>query len=130
MFSDLSAPPRFNGTMWSSTYPGQAPVFFPVAGQGCWRWKARRAAGSRLIRPSDSRYHGIHIAVRGACGYRLPIRRSVETELPLSTKSFVELYMKLYMNRRQNRLIGANLDLAFSCVRNWMPNAAKLLKGL
>ena len=72
----------------------------------------------------------MHTAVRGACGNQLPIRRSVETELPLSTKSFVELYMKLYMNRRQNRLIGANLDLAFSCVRNWMPNAAKLLKGL
>jgi hypothetical protein len=28
---------------------------FPVAGQGCWRWNSRRAAGSRLIRPLASR---------------------------------------------------------------------------
>lgn len=34
MFSGESAPPRLRGTTWSATYPGHAPVVFPVAGQG------------------------------------------------------------------------------------------------
>ena len=55
MFSGESAPPRLRGMTWSATYPGHAPVVLPVAGQGCWRWKLRRAAGSRLILPLASR---------------------------------------------------------------------------
>lgn len=37
------------------TYPGHAPDFLPVDGQGFERWNAPLAAGSRLIRPFESR---------------------------------------------------------------------------
>src|ERR1017187_2916660 len=40
-----------------------APVCFPIAGQGCWRWKARRAVGLRLIRPSASSSQLAHLDV-------------------------------------------------------------------
>jgi hypothetical protein len=40
MFEGASAPQQDNGQMWSTTYPRQAPVVAPVAGQG---WVARKA---------------------------------------------------------------------------------------
>jgi hypothetical protein len=57
MFSGASEPPRFSGTMWSTTYPGQRPVTDPVDGHGCNSWKACRALELRRIRPLDVRSH-------------------------------------------------------------------------
>jgi hypothetical protein len=46
-----SAPPRFSGRTWSTTYPGQAPDLLPVDGQGWSRMNASRAAFDRLMPP-------------------------------------------------------------------------------
>src|ERR1017187_3393099 len=51
MLPGASAPPRFNGLMWSTTNPGHAPEVLPVAGQGLLAWNAPLAAGLRAIRP-------------------------------------------------------------------------------
>ena len=63
MLPGSSAPPRFSGRMWSTTYPGQAPERFPVEGQGWDRRNAVRAAGLRLIRPWLSRRQPTHCTV-------------------------------------------------------------------
>src|ERR1035441_10669807 len=51
MLSGASAPPRFNGLMWSTTNPGHAPEVLPVAGQGWTAWNARLVAGLRAFLP-------------------------------------------------------------------------------
>jgi hypothetical protein len=50
-----SAPPRFNATTWSITYPGQAPVDLPVAGQACTFLNESLAATLRAMRPCELR---------------------------------------------------------------------------
>src|ERR1022692_1651382 len=63
MLPGASAPPRFNGLMWSTTNPGHAPEVLPVAGQG---WPARNAllaAGLRAIRPLAVRAQLPHLFV-------------------------------------------------------------------
>jgi hypothetical protein len=55
MFDGESAPPRFNGVTWSITYPGHAPVDFPVERQGRDVLNSLFACWLRAIRPSLSR---------------------------------------------------------------------------
>src|ERR1700756_405194 len=50
-----SSPPRFNGTTWAMTYPGQLPEVLPVDGQGWLRSNSCLASGLRLMRPRESR---------------------------------------------------------------------------
>ena len=57
MFSGESDPPRFSGTMWSTTYPGHGPTIDCVAGHGCSAWNACRALELRRIRPLGVRSH-------------------------------------------------------------------------
>ncbi len=42
-----SAPPRFSGVTWSTTYPGHRPEVFPVEGQGTECTNACFAVGCR-----------------------------------------------------------------------------------
>src|ERR1022692_3987738 len=68
MLPGASAPPRFNGLMWSTTNPGHAPEVLPVAGQGWPAWNALRAAGLRAIRPLAVRAQLPHLFVEdSAC---------------------------------------------------------------
>jgi len=51
MLLGLSAPPRFNGFMWSITYSGHALVDVPVTGQGCCLLNSFLACVLRVSRP-------------------------------------------------------------------------------
>ena len=70
MLPGTSAPPRFNGLMWSTTNPGHAPEVLPVAGQGLLAWNALLASGLRAIRPLAVRAQEVHFVVDGirVCG--------------------------------------------------------------
>ena len=51
MLPGASAPPRFRGCTWSITYPGHAPDFLPVEGQGCECLKSSFAFMLRAVFP-------------------------------------------------------------------------------
>lgn len=60
MLDGSSLPPLARGTMWSITYPGQAPELFPFAGHGCDLLNVSVAASLRTMRPRASRGQSGH----------------------------------------------------------------------
>src|SRR5215831_14658826 len=70
------------------TYPGHAPVFLPVDGQGCESWNVRFAIELRSIRPRLSRAQQTHFTVdldRSRApqnGHRFaPVKPAIESRL-------------------------------------------------
>jgi hypothetical protein len=64
MLNGASAPPHSRGSMWSITYPGQAPFGMQVDGRGCFLLKAFLAAVLRLyrLRCGERPYRGVPAA--------------------------------------------------------------------
>jgi len=59
----LSGPPHANGTMWSITYPGHAPLVFPFDGHGCSRLNAFLADVLRCYAPNATWYDTANNAI-------------------------------------------------------------------
>src|SRR5262245_88253 len=53
MLEGESGPPQASGLIWSTTYPGHAPLVFPVEGQGCDVSNECFAEVLRAIRPRE-----------------------------------------------------------------------------
>src|ERR1022692_2868121 len=117
MLPGASAPPRFNGLMWSTTNPGHAPEVLPVAGQG---WPARNAllaAGLRAIRPLAVRAQLPHLFVEDSecpTAERRSDRAADRTALRGAERAvlrLVEAHVGTAASRRQRARTGFRISM-------------------